>query len=246
MAKVEAVIGKEEGQHRLLVKIGPKAFTVGSPQSVPNSVSRTHSSLSVEFSDDGKRTVTQMKIKNLKPQNITYVDGQEVESKSIKETSVVQLGYERYSMNLQEVIDGMRKIMGPVTESFSISHLEKIWNEYDEEKLKITDGAAKLANKQRLQGLLSMSAMFIGFIPGIDTIVRGIIVAAALAVGVYLFIKGSSDSTIQRKLHDLDEDFRKKYVCPNPNCNHFIGNIPYDVLKQNDGCPYCKCKYKKQ
>lgn len=245
MAKVEAVIGKEEGQHRLLVKVGPKAFTIGSPQSVPNSVSRTHCSLTVDFSEDTKRTVTQMKIKNIKSQNITYVDGHEVESKSIKETSVIQLGYERYNMNLQNVIDGMRKIIGPGQEYYPISHLEKIWQEYDEEKLKISDSSAKLANKQRLQGLLSMSAMFIGFIPGIDQIVRGIIIAAALVVGVYLFIKGSSGSTIQRKMHDLDNEFIKKYTCPNPSCNHFIGNIPYDVLKQNVGCPYCKCKYKK-
>ena len=47
MAKVEAVIGKEEGSHRLLVKIGQKAFVVGAPQSVPNTVSRQHCSLSV-------------------------------------------------------------------------------------------------------------------------------------------------------------------------------------------------------
>lgn len=246
MAKVEAVIGKEEGQHRLLVKVGPKAITIGSPQSVPNSVSRTHCSLTVDFSEDNKRTVTQMKIKNLKSQNITYVDGHEVESKSIKETSVVQLGYERYSLNLQSVIEEMRKIIGPGKEYYPISHLEKIWIEYDEERLKITDGAAQMANKQRLQGLLSLSAMVVGFIPVIDQIVRGIIIVAALAVSVYLFIKSSSDRTVQRKQHDLDDEFRKKYTCPNPNCNHFIGNIPYDVLEQNDGCPYCKCKYKKQ
>lgn len=245
MAKVEAVIGKEEGQHRLLVKIGQKAFPVGTPQSVPNTVSRMHCSLSVEYTDDQARKVTKIKIQNLKPQNITYVDGQEVESKSIKEISHVQLGFDRYNMDLKQVVDGMRKFLPPLEGPvLPITHLKKIWEEYDEEKLRISDKAAKSANKQKLQGLLSMSAMLIGCIPGIDEIIRIIIIAAAFLVGLYFFIKGSSDDTVQRKLHDLDEEFRKKYVCPNPECRHFLGQIPYDVLRQNSGCPHCKCKYK--
>lgn len=248
MAKVEAVIGKEEGQHRLLVKVGSKAFVVGIPQSVPNTVSRIHCSLSVEYADTQARKVTKIKIQNLKSQNITYVDGQEVEAKVIKEDSHVQLGCEHYSMDLKQVIDGMRKFLPaappPPTAKYSISPLMKIWQEYDEEKLRISDEAAKNANRQRLQGILSMSGMLIGFIPDIDQTIRIVIIAAALLIAIFFFVKGSSDDTVQRKLHDLDEEFRKRYVCPNPECRHFIGNIPYDVLSHNSGCSYCKCKYK--
>ena len=249
MTKVEAVIGKEEGQHRLLVKIGSKAFVVGNPQCVPNTVSRTHCSLSVEYSDDQTRTVTKIKIQNIKSQNVTYVDGQEIEAKVIKEDSHVQLGCERYSIDLKQVIDGMRKFLPtappPPAKEYSIVPLKKIWEEYDEEKLRISDEAAKNANRQRLQGILSMSGMLIGFIPGIDQTIRIVIIAAALLIAIFFFIKGSSDDTVQRKLHDLDEEFRKRYICPNPDCRHFIGNIPYDILSQNTGCPHCKCKYKR-
>ncbi|MDE7456954.1 MAG: FHA domain-containing protein [Prevotella sp.] len=249
MAKVEAVVGKEEGQHRLLVKIGSKAFAVGNPQSVPNTVSRTHCSLSVEYSDTQARKVTKIKIQNLKSQNITYVDGQEVEAKVIQEDSHVQLGSERYSVDLKQVIDGMRKFLpampSPSAKEYLIAPLMKIWQEYDEEKLRISDEAARNANRQRLQGILSMSGMLIGFIPGIDQTIRIVIIAVALLIAIYFFIKGSSDDTVQRKLHDLDEEFRKRYVCPNPECRHFMGNIPYDVLSQNNGCSHCKCKYKK-
>lgn len=249
MAKVEAVIGKEEGQHRLLVKIGSKAFVVGNPQSVPNTVSRIHCSLSVEYSDDQTRKVTKIKIQNLKPQNITYVDGQEVEAKMIKEDSRVQLGCERYPMDLRLVVDGMRKFLPaappPSAKEYSIVPLRKIWEEYDEERLSISDEAAKNANRQRLQGILSMSGMLIGFIPDINQTIRIVVIAAALLIAIYFFIRGSQDDTVQRKLHDLDEEFRKKYVCPNPECHHFIGNVPYDILSQNTGCQYCKCKYKK-
>ena len=49
MTKLDIVIGREENLHRLLVKMGQKAFVVGSPQSVPNSVSRNHCALVVEL-----------------------------------------------------------------------------------------------------------------------------------------------------------------------------------------------------
>ena len=62
MAKIEAIIGKEEGLHRLLVKNGSKAFVLGVPQSVPNTVSRSHCSLSVEYSDDQERKVIKIKL----------------------------------------------------------------------------------------------------------------------------------------------------------------------------------------
>lgn len=245
MAIIEAIIGKEEGLHRLLVKVGSKAFVVGVPQSVPNTVSRTHCNLSVEFSESKARKVKNIKIQNIKSQNTTYVDGQEVEAKSINEDSHVELGYSRYSVDLKQVVNGMRKFLPRIEESYSITHLEKTWKEYDEEKLRISDNAVKNANRQRLQGILSMSGMLIGFIPGINQNIRIVIIAAALLIAIYFFIKGSSDDSVQRKLHDLDEEFRKKYVCPNPDCRHFIGNVPYDILSQNSGCPHCKCKYKK-
>lgn len=249
MATVEAVIGKEEGLHRLLVKIGSKAFVVGQPQSVPNTVSRLHCSLTVAYSDDPAHNVLSIKIHNLKSHNKTYVDGLEVESKTIKENSLVQLGFDRHPVNLKQIVDGMRKFLPaappPPAKEISISPLKRIWEEYDEEKLRISDGAAKNANRQRLQGILSMSGVLIGFVPGMDQTIRMVIIVAALLIAIFFFVKGLTGDTIQRKLHDLDEEFRKKYVCPNPDCRHFIGNIPYDILRQNSGCPHCKCKYKK-
>ena len=87
MTKLDIVIGREENLHRLLVKMGQKAFVVGSPQSVPNSVSRNHCALVVEFSDDSTRKVLGIVIRNLNLQNSTYVDEQEIETKKIKESS---------------------------------------------------------------------------------------------------------------------------------------------------------------
>ena len=250
MAKVEAFIGKEEGQHRLLVKIGQKAFVVGNPQSVPNTVSRSHCSLSVEYTDDQARKVTKIKIQNLKPQNITYVDGQEVESKAIKENSHVQLGFDRYNMDLKQVVDGMRKLLPPPppppAKEYNIDHLEKIWNDYHDAKL-------ELQKKQHSLGLWARIPMFFSMGSGVLTAIvpdqlkpyLGVLTAISLVIMIVGFIQ-QKNFVFSEEMDKLENWFQDKYVCPNPDCHHFVGNIPFKILKTNPGCGYCKCKYKSQ
>lgn len=244
MAKIEALLGKEEGAHRLEVKVGQKSFAVGSPESVPKSVSRSHCLLTVDFSDDSKRTVKSIVVKNVKAQNTTYVDGLEIEQKAIKENSLVQLGFERYTLDLTVIIAKLRQLLPEIKVEYSILPLKNVWEEYDRTKLAITTSSVKSANRQRLQGILSMFGMLVGFIPGVPTTFRIIIIGAALVMAVYFFVKGSVGDPVHKRLHDLDEDFRKRYVCPNPDCRHYLGQTPYDVLRQNKSCVYCKCKYK--
>lgn len=248
MAKIEAVIGKEEGLHRLLVKIGTKAFAIGSPQSVPNSVSRTHCCLSVDFSDDQNRKVTQIKIQNLKSQNITYVDGLEVEAKVIKENSHVQLGYERYNMDLPQIVAGMKKFLPaappPPPETYSIYPLKAIWKDYDTTRMELQLNEQKKNNLRSLGGILGGVGMLFLVIPGLGAM-RYVATGLSVLIGIIFFVRGlNTSSSLTVKLHDLDEDFRKRYVCPNPQCRHFLGQVPYDVLRQNKGCSYCKCQYK--
>lgn len=243
MAKIEAFLGKEEGAHRLEVKVGQKSFAVGSPESVPKSVSRSHCLLTVEFSDDAKRTVKSIIIKNVKIQNTTYVDGLEIEQKAIKENSLVQLGFERYKLDVPAIVAKLRLLLPEIKIEYSILPLKNVWEEYDRTKLAITTSSVKSANRQRLQGILSMFGMLVGFIPGVPTTFRVVIIGAALVMAVYFFVKGSVGDPVHKRLHDLDEDFRKRYVCPNPECHHYLGQTPYDVLRQNKSCGYCKCKY---
>lgn len=244
MAKIEAVLGKEEGMHRLLVKIGQKAFAVGNPQSVPNTVSRSHCSLSVEFSDDQARRVTRIKIRNLKAQNVTYVDGQEIESKSINEDSYVQLGCDRYALDLKQVVAGMRKLLSPLSVEYNIDPLEKIWESYHDKKL-------NLQKKQHSLGLWARIPMFFSVGTGVLTAVvpeqykpyLGVLTAISLVIMVYGFIQ-QKNFVFSDEMDKLDSWFQDRYICPNPDCHHFVGNIPFKILKTNPGCGICKCKYK--
>ena len=248
MTKLDIVIGREENLHRLLVKMGQKAFVVGSPHSVPNSVSRNHCALVVEFSDDSTRKVLGIVIRNLNLQNSTYVDEQEIETKKIKESSKVQLGKDRYTVDLPKIIDGLRKILNVVTPppppEFSILHLKTIWEEYDSRKIEIQLAEQKKNNLRGVGGILSGIGVLFMFIPALG-MMRYIATGISVIIALAFFIRGMNPkNSLTIKMHDLDKDFRHKYICPNPKCGHNLGNTPYDVLRQNKGCNYCKCIYK--
>ena len=236
---MEIIIGREEGARRLHCVAGGREFNIGAAGSVPLSVSRQHCELTVNGNN--------VTIENIKAQNITFVDGNQIFSKSISATSKVQLGEERFLIPLQQILQlatgapvGQQQANVP---TYSLKPLKSIWEEYDNRKMEIQNKAAKSANKQRLQGILSMLGMCIGFIPGIDQTIRIVIVVAALVIAIYFFIKGSMSATVQQQLHDLDEEFAKKYKCPNPKCGRTFGAIPYRNIEYNKQCIACGCKY---
>jgi hypothetical protein len=234
---MEIIIGREEGARRLHCVAGGREFNIGAAGSVPLSVSRQHCKLTVNGND--------ITIENIKVQNITFVDGNQIVRKNITPTSKVQLGEERFLIPLQQILQLATggKMGGPEVPTFSLKPLKSVWEEYDRRKMEIQNDAAKSANKQRLQGILSMLGMCVGFIPGIDPTVRIVIIVAALAIAIYFFIKGSMNESVQQQLHDLDEEFAKKYKCPNPKCGKPFGNVPYRNLEYNKQCFACGCKY---
>jgi cell division protein FtsL len=233
---MDIIIGREEGARRLHCVAGGREFNIGAAGCVPLSVSRQHCKLTVNGSN--------ITIENIRAQNITFVDGNQVFSKSISATSRVQLGKERYLIPLQQILQlAIGTPDGQPIPTFSLKPLKNVWQEYDDRRMEIQNKAAKSANKQRLQGILSMLGMCIGFIPGIDQTIRIVIIVAALAIAIYFFVKGSMNATVQQQLHDLDEEYAKKYKCPNPKCGKPFGSIPYRNIEYNKQCLACGCKY---
>lgn len=184
---MEIIIGREEGARRLHCIVGGREFNIGQAGAVPLSVSRRHCKISVNGSN--------ISIENIKAQNVTFVDDNQVVSKGITSNSRVQLGEERFLVPLQQILQlaGVSAVNGmdPQKEAptFSLKPMKAVWEEYDNRRMKIQNDAAKSANKQRLQGLFSMFGMCLGFIPGIDPTIRIIIIVAALSIGIYFFLK---------------------------------------------------------
>lgn len=261
------LIGKEPGLGRLLVSVMGKTAAICSPNSVPNSVSRCKVAEGVAHA---KITVDQngnMVLTNMKTQNVTYVNGSEIASKRVLPTSTVELGKDRFNINLPVVIETAKKILGSISggnggqegnggqpaknlKQYDISHLEHVWNDFHDKNMEIKQ-------RQRQQALMSRIPMFF-------TMGGGAISAVSIALGwpeavrflcvgmtvlgvvimVYTFFKSKNDTSLEDS-EKLVEDFQERYTCPNPDCNKFLGNMSYKFMKKQYSmhCPYCKCEF---
>lgn len=259
------LIGKEPGQGRLLIAIqgNGKTAVIGSPGAVPACVSRCKPTEGVAHA---KITVDQggnMVLTNMKSQNITYVNGTEIASKRISSANTVELGVDRYSISLSAVIETAKKIVGapnpnPEPKKYSISHLERIWDDFH-------DKGMEIKKRQKEQGVYASLPMFftmgggaitfvLSFIFGDNykneiQIISGLLVVAGLMMLVYSFSRRKNDTSIE-DLERISEDFQLRYVCPNPDCNKFFGTVSYKLLKnqlrshkdKKMYCPRCGCE----
>lgn len=246
------LIGREQGQGRLLVAVSGtgKTAAIGTLGSVPDCVSRckpSENSAHVKITVDWNGNII---ISNMKPQNVTFVNGSAIETKKISVSDEVKLGRDQYPLNLPNVLGTAKDIVGQAP--ISIRHLKAIWEKYDSAVLELQDKQQKKANQQRLQGLISMSGMLLAILPGVVggelpgwvQVLRIVLVIAAIGLGIYFFIKGAKvKDSFHWKMHELDQKFITDYVCPNKECRHYMGKQPYSILSQNKKCPYCGCKY---
>ena len=236
---MEIIIGREGssemsiGRRLRVVTPQKKDIFIGHEGSVPQTVSRQHCKLTID--DAGNMTVT-----NMKAANITYVNGQEIFQKSITKSDRLELGSERYPLDLCAILDKIE-----IPQTFDISHLQAVWNEYETTKTALQIKAQKSAAIQSVTGIFSMASIACGFIPSIPNTLRIVLYVVAFGLGVTFFVyrMHHAGENILR-LKNLEDDFHRKYVCPNPKCQRFLGNIPYnDLIRQSKSCFVCKSNY---
>lgn len=242
----ELLIGREQGANNLVLLDQKQILRLVSDHTVPNTVSRlkpdvptAHCSLLIDE--------ISVKIKNLNPDNITYVDGKRVDKIcAVQPGSSLELGPDRYPVDLAKILQKYK-----VSPSYPTSHLEPIWREYDRKLLKLQLDQQKQQNQQRLQSILSQVGMVAVVIPmcvqslEIPTWVRLVASLAAVTMAILFYIRGSKvNNSFVMKKRKLDKDFKDLYRCPNPACRTFLGFVDYEtnVLPRNK-CPNCNCKY---
>lgn len=242
----EIWIGREPQKHRLLlaVKSGDeiKTTALGDEGSVPNCVSSCKPGEGVAHCKIVIRKDEAMVIHNLKPQNVTYVNGVEVEMKKVSILCNVTLGKDKYPIDIEQILEAVRNLVG-----YSISHLRKVWEDYD-------NALYRLQKRQKNLGLIKSLYMpctvltgLMGFIfksMGVEnensetvSMVMYIIAAVILFYGLYRTV---TDKSLEER-KELDKKFQKDYVCP--KCKHFLGVKPYEILRQDKFCPYNKCEW---
>lgn len=227
---MEIIIGRDPETAQLRIETGGKIVKCGEVGSVPKSVSRQHSSIVMDA--DGKMTV-----KNLKAENETFVNGRSVESKAVKEGDRIELGESKYAVDWK-AIKGVMPVIA------DIRPLEKVWTNYQEKRLEQQIKERRFGTLRSATGLITMVAIALSMFTGRDSTIYLILYGAAIVISLAFTVKAYRDSAnAPRRMQELSDRFQRDYVCP--KCGHFLGMQSYDILKQNDGCPYCKAKYRK-
>lgn len=231
---MQYIIGRDANTSQLNITFGQQTIKLGSPGSVPMSVSRQHCMLSVD--DNG-----QMSIKNLKAQNVTYVNNHPIESKGIKANDVITLGADQYRLTLAEIFAAVKKNVPKVID---IRPLQKVWNEYNDAQLRMKIKQGRFVALSSGTGLITMAAVVLSFM-GVGMEVRiACYIVAAILIMLTIIVRWQNATKIPLQQQELQQWLDDNYVCP--NCKHSFGaGINYRKLTQYDACPYCKAKLKK-
>lgn len=226
---MEYIVGRDAQTRQLSVSVNGQVRRFGQAGSVPMDVSRQHLSLSSQGNGHWQ-------LKNLNAQNVTFVNGLAVESKVVSETDKVELGQSHYLL----LWDAIRE---PKVETIDIRPLRQVWKNFEKKRLELQIAERKFNAARSAVGIITMLAIACSFIFG-HTLIYLILYALAIGISVIFAIQAYDKAQeVPRLQQDLQKRFQRNYICP--KCKHFMGIQDYEILTQNDACPYCKAKYKK-
>jgi hypothetical protein len=126
--------------------------------------------------------------------------------------------------------------------------LEPIWDAYENERVKLDKKTNKTILLNRMPYLVTLlSGIISGFFS--STLLVKIVVpgGAFILTTIVAFVidkhgeKKRKEST--EKSRELESLLKESYLCPNPECQKFLGNTSFDKLKHERHCNYCKCEW---
>lgn len=195
-------------------------------------VSRYHAQLIRQ--DDGS-----WMLEDLSSTNGTFVNDQQISKKRVSSGDTIRLG-DSFRTNLSEVL----KCRNNYSEEFAA--LKEVYDRYIESKIKIqSSNQFKIRLFQSLPfalpGVIGVVLGFLGKGSPLLFAISLLIVICAPTIGIYLGAKQSAK--VPKQLQDIANRFKIDYVCP--KCGAFLGEIPWESLKNRKYCqvPSCRAKW---
>lgn len=223
---MEIIIGRDAQTAQLSILVDGQPKRAGQAGSVPQTVSRKH--LSLTLLPDGT-----FRIRNLKAENTTYVNGLSIGSKVVTDTDTIQLGPDHYVLSWQVV-------RAVVPRTADIRPLRGIDAYYREELIKINEKQGMFNAIRGGTGLLTMLAIVCSFVFNRGPLYL-CLYALAIIVSLFFFIKSLVDAKrVPRQRTKLGEWYEEHYVCP--CCKHHFPH-KYKELVLYDACPFCRAKF---
>lgn len=223
---MEILIGRDDKTGRMKLTAEGRSVLFGT-QRLPESVLAEHLKLTIENDT--------IRLKNLNINAYTYVNGQAVESKTITKQHTIEIGKDHIPFD-------WRALDEFITPEADIRPLETVWNNFESRNISLQIAERKFNTLRSTTGLITMVAIALSIATGGKSHWYILLYGVAIVVSVIFFVKSYLDSSkVPQKRQEMNRAFQREYVCP--HCGHFLGNQPYDILVQNDHCPYCKAKF---
>ena len=173
-----------------------------------------------------------MRIENMDINNHTFVNGKGVESKSVCHNDKIELGIGHYLLDWS-VIDSL---------AVDIRPLEIVWDEYNHQRMAFEIAEKRFGILRAATGLITMIAIVLSITTGRQSHWYIMLYGIAILVSIiFNVIAWKNASAIPLKKQQLKQQFEHDYICP--HCKRFLGNQSFQVLAQNDHCPYCKTQF---
>lgn len=177
-------------------------------------------------------------LEDLSSTNGTYVNDTQISKKRITSTDQIRLGDSCHT-SLPEIL----KSKNDYSEEFAA--LKEVYDHYVQSKVKIqSSNQFKIRLMQSLPfALPGVVGVVFGFLGKGSSLLFGaslFVVICAPAVGIYLGAKQSAK--VPQQLQDLVNQFKIDYVCP--KCGTFLGEIPWESLRNRKSCPVSSCRAK--
>ena len=223
---MEILIGRDKDTGRMIIKADGKSVLYGTER-LPDTILEEHIKLKVENNS--------IRLENLNLNAYTYVNGQAVEKKCITRQHSIELGRERYPLDWH----ALDELIPPEAD---IRSLKPIWEEYENQNISLQIAERRFNTLRSMTGLITMAAIALSITTGERGKWYIFLYVLAIIISSLFFIKSFIDSSkIPQKRQELGRIFQRSYLCP--QCGHFLGNQSYDLLTQNERCPYCKTKF---
>lgn len=223
---MDILIGRDDKTGRMKLTAEGRSVLFGT-QRLPESVLAEHMKLTIENDT--------IRLKNLNINAYTYVNGQAVESKTITKQHTIEIGKDHIPFD-------WRALDEFITPEADIRPLETVWNNFESKNISLQIAERKFNTLRSTTGLITMVAIALSIATGGKSHWYILLYGVAIVVSVIFFVKSYLDSSkVPQKRQEMNRAFQREYVCP--HCGHFLGNQSYDILLQNDHCPYCKAKF---
>lgn len=199
-------------------------------------VSREHCRLTPSGKD--KYTLENLSV------NGTYIDDRNIIRTVVTPDTKIRLG-NRFCCSIKDLLPLNASDSTPDISAEQFRNLEKIYDDFIQEKIRIQQEASKANFMRSIPGMITGGVFAVTMALGTSPVVNFLRVLTGLVAAVLIAYSATKAYKAQNetpeKIEALNRRFQTDYVCP--LCGNFLGFLPFELLKKRNHCTYCKKKW---